>query len=71
MYRTLDTHGCSLVARQKGLYRSIEDETLQPQEHLCRARLLQLAGGPSFVVVPDVTVRAIDTYPSSSVAVLQ
>ena len=53
--------------RQKGLYRSIEDEKLLPQEHLHRALRLQLAGGPSSVVVPDVAVRAIKTYSSSSV----
>ena len=49
MYRTLDTHSCSSVARQEGLYRSIEEETLQPQEHLRRALLLQLAAGPLLV----------------------
>ena len=67
MYRTLESHGCSSVARQKGLYRSIEDETLLPQEHLHRALQLQLAGGPSSVVVLDVAVRAINAYSSSSV----
>ena len=61
MYRTLDAHGCSSVARQKGLYRSIEDEWLQPQEHLRQALLL--SGGPSSVVVPEVIVRAINAYP--------
>ena len=71
MYWTLDYHGCSSVARQKGLYRSIEDETLQPQEHLRRALLPQLAGGPSSVVVMDVVVWAIDAYSSSSVTVLE
>ena len=67
MYRTLESHGCSSVARQKGLYQSIEDETLPPQEHLRRALHLQLAGGPSSVKVPDVAVRAIDAYSSSFV----
>ena len=66
MYRTLESHGCSLVARQKGLYRSIEDERPPPQEHLRRAMQLQLTGGPSSVTVLDVAVRAIDTYSSSS-----
>ena len=30
MYRTLGSDGYSAVARQKGLYRSIENEKLQP-----------------------------------------
>ena len=34
MYRTFGSDGYSAVARQKGLHRSIEDEKLQPQEHL-------------------------------------
>ena len=34
VYRTLGSDGYSAVARQKGLYRSIEDDKLQPQEHL-------------------------------------
>ena len=43
---------------------------MQPQEHLRRALLLPLAGGPSSVAVPDVVVRAIDVYSSGSVAEL-
>ena len=71
MYRTLGSDGYSAVARQKGLYRSIEDETLQPQEHLERALALRLADGPSSVCVPDVVDRAITAYTSSSLGELQ
>ena len=49
MCRTLGSDGYSAVARQKGLYRSIEDETLQPQEHLEQALALRLADGLSSV----------------------
>ena len=66
MYRTLGSDGYSDVARQKGLYRSIEDETLQPQEHLERALALRLADGPSSVCVPAVVDQAITAYTSSS-----
>ena len=66
MYRTLRLDGYSAVARQKGLYRSIEDQKLQPQEHLDQALLLRLSDGPSSVCVPDVVDRAINVYTSSS-----
>ena len=59
MYRTLGSDGYSAVARQKGLYRSIENEKLQPQEHLEQALLLRLSDGPSSVCVPVVVDRAI------------
>ena len=59
------------MAHQKGLYRSIEDEKLQPQEHLDQAPLLRLSDGPSSVGVPDVVERAINAYASSSLVDLQ
>ena len=66
MYRTLGSDGYFAVARRKGLYRSIEDEKLQPQEHLDQGLLLRLSHGPSPVCVLDVVERAINTYASSS-----
>ena len=60
-----------MVAREKGLYKSIQDESLQPKEHLRRALLLRLSGGPCSVEVPEVIVRAINAYSSSSGAELQ
>ena len=71
MYRTLGSDGYSAVARQKGLYRSIENEKLQPQEHLEQALALRLSDGPSSVCVPAVVDRAITAYASSSLADLQ
>ena len=33
-YKLLAVEGCSLVGKQKGLYRTIADETLLPLLHL-------------------------------------
>ena len=71
MYRTLGSDGYSAAAREKGLYRSIEDEKLRPREHLDQALLLRLSDAPSSVCVPDVVRRAIDVYASGSLVDLQ
>ena len=43
-YKSLARHGFSLVSRQTGLYRSIEDETLPPLAHVQEALLLRFDG---------------------------
>ena len=59
--------GCSLVARQTGLYRSIEDESLSPLDHLQEAMRLQFDDAARSQPIPAYNMPAIEAYTASSI----
>ena len=67
-YKSLAQHGCSLVSRQTGLYRSIGDESLSPLDHVQEALLLRFDGGTRSQPVPAYNRQAIEQYTSVSIA---
>ena len=67
-YRSLAQHGCSLVSRQTGLYRSIGDESLSPLDHVQEALRLRFDGGTRSQPVPAYNMQAIERYTSASIA---
>ena len=62
MYRSVQQHGYSEVARQLGLYTSIDDETLAPLDHLAAATTVDISGPgncPLMSQVVEDTVREV------------
>ena len=65
-YRTLQQHGTQWDSRQRGLFRSIADESLSPPDHLQQALGLRLRNTEASQVVPPYVRRATLDYSSSS-----
>ena len=65
-YRTLQQHGTQWVSRQRGLFRSIADESLSPPDHLRQALGLRLRNTEASQGVPPYVRRATLDYSSSS-----
>ena len=71
IYQTLGVHGGPSEAPQRGLYRSIGDETLSPVEHLQQALGLRLRGGRGAVEIPPYVCEAIRASTDMGVPALQ
>ena len=70
-YRTLQQHGTQWDSRQRGLFRSIADESLSPPDHLRQALGLRLWNTEASQVVPPFVRRATLSYSPSSPAELR
>ena len=66
-YKSLARDGCSLVSRQTGLYRSIEDESLGPLDHVSEALRLRFEDAVCAQPIPAYNMQAIEAYTSVSV----
>ena len=71
IYQTLGVHGGPSEAPQRGLYRSIGDETLSPVEHLQQALELRLRGARGSVEIPPYVCEAIRASTDMGVPALQ
>ena len=67
-HKSLALHGCSLVSRQTGLYRSIEDESLSPLDHVQEALRLRFDDVTQSQPIPAYNMQAIEEYTSASIA---
>ena len=66
-YRSLARDGCSLVLRQTGLYRSIEDESPAPLDHVTEALCLRFEDAACSQPIPAYNMQAIEVYTAVSI----
>ena len=65
--QSLSRDGRSLVSRQTGLYRSIEDESLSPLAHLQEALRLRFDDAASSQPIPAYNRQVIEAYTTVSI----
>ena len=70
-YRTVQKQGFATDARQKGIWRSIGDESLAPLAHLHEAMALPLGDGDGTSFMSSFTAQALEATAALPLGELQ